>query len=1321
MPLAPIGELIEVKPRPDTTLRLRSAMENPERTVADYVFTPSIKEHVRVMLDNLRGGRGGGYWALSEYGGGKTHFLATLAALLSEPERSLARVSDSEIRQALRSVSGRRLFPVAFNLIGRGDMLGRRGALFAILEDEMRKAARRLLGADIAPTLAEDVSRWWDALGDGTRSDIAEKYGAAFGGSASGEREGAPERWAERISQSAAEMGIRIDVASSPADRIAAAYERVVSRNGEYDGLLIVMDEFASWQDRRPEGGAAYSEDENLLQTLAETLPKERGLNVVVLVASQKPMPRKFEGDRFRQFDILRPAEGSASPYMEYATVVAARVRDIAERWTPEIEEYHDHYRARFDFARRLSYDDFAAIFPMQPLSFDILRRIAANLTTARTGINVLWDALARGDGDLPEIRPALSDMRRLVAARDLLDSDTLRQDLRQSARYGEAYRACEQALEHAERLESRGEISQEDAPIAKAVIRTLFLWRCSRDAHTPMALGEMSEAVAPDEGFLDSPEDALLAALQAMEDIPQIEYDAQKRELSFVAEVTSGKSAADVFSEYRADFDDPAALRARWRELLTDGGMASGFLPPVLEGLETGAPAKRTVVYRGINYDGEALAATEWRAELGGGLPFDSHFRVVFMLEDAAEPTAADIQDRRVLACVPAALSEDNLNALKDCLAIERMREDYALRQDDEALRVNHFINARRSDARNALLRAQRDGYRRGRIASAPGIALDPADLFGNEPDTLRRMAEGLFDAAFADMPIGSFRRGRNMNLNTDANRVFTGLWESEPERAARSALENFAVGLGLARPDNPLKFDPAEGGALDIIRGLHDDAQENGARLPAAAVYENLAQVGIPARLASLYLLCFVRANADVELLLRDGHRLQLAAGGALRENRIVSGVVPLMRWNASAFADGSPFDSLAERQGAVWNDCLAWTRKLVPDLAPAAAAEGVEAETARLMNSLQTERERLAGAESQARILAAGAGGGMPADMERSIDVVRALTASESLDQFMETVGDRGLSRPDDLESVLADVRNLRRLSQSAAEITASRAYLENVSANRFAGEWAGLGEERDALLSAFDFSALVADPDQWRGVSTGFGAWKEAYIREYRKSHRDYHVAAGELRARIPRIRDGLAALANIESAPQIVQSAAAPQLKAELDAVEDALLRCEPLVQASALESAPVCARCGVRLGDMPPDDLSALEARASAALKGGADALRSESADKALAKSPSAAIRDLRAALSEYDAPRIIRALKDAGSGELLQNALAGESGVQIISGAAIIRKLSQEYPAISRESAGEAADRFRELMEVALSERQNAAGDGVTVEIRLG
>ena len=543
MQLAPIAQLIEIKPRPNTTLVLKNAIDDPERTVADYVFTPSIREHVRVMLDNLRGGIGGGYWALSEYGGGKTHFLATLAALLSDPERSLAHVSDSEIQDALRSVFGQRLFPVAFTLMGKDDMLGRRGALFGILEGEMRQTARRLLGADIAPTLAEDVSRWWDALGDGTRSDISDKYSALFGDSANDVRERAPERWAERVAQSAAELGIRIDVASTPAERIADACERLAGLGAGYDGMLIVMDEFASWQDRRPEGGAAYSEDENLLQTLAETLPIERGLNVVVLVASQKPMPRKFEGERFRQFNLLRPAEDGASQYMEYASVVSARVRGIDARWTPEIEEYHDYYGARFDFARRLSFDDFAAIFPMQPLSFDVLRRIAANLTTARTGIGVLWDALAQSDRDLPEIRPALSDMRRLVAAHDLLDSNTLRQDLSQSARYGEAYRACEQALEHAERLESRGEISQEDAPIAKAVIKTLFLWRCSRDGHVPMTLDEMSEAVAPEEGFLDSPQDALLAALQAMDDIPQIAHDEEKGEISFVAEVTTGKT----------------------------------------------------------------------------------------------------------------------------------------------------------------------------------------------------------------------------------------------------------------------------------------------------------------------------------------------------------------------------------------------------------------------------------------------------------------------------------------------------------------------------------------------------------------------------------------------------------------------------------------------------------------------------------------------------------------------------------------------------------------------------------------------------------
>ena len=119
-----------------------------------------------------------------------------------------------------------------------------------------------------------------------------------------------------------------------------------------------------------------------------------------------------------------------------------------------------------------------------------------------------------------------------MITASDLLDSTTLDQDLRQSVRYGTAYVAYQQAIEQVERLAARSQLFQEDVSTAKAVVRTLFLWHCSRDGQMNITLDEMTEAVLPDEGFLDSPQDNLLSVLGSMEDVSQIKFDSSEGEL---------------------------------------------------------------------------------------------------------------------------------------------------------------------------------------------------------------------------------------------------------------------------------------------------------------------------------------------------------------------------------------------------------------------------------------------------------------------------------------------------------------------------------------------------------------------------------------------------------------------------------------------------------------------------------------------------------------------------------------------------------------------------------------------------------------------
>ena len=968
-----------------------------------------------------------------------------------------------------------------------------------------------------------------------------------------------------------------------------------------------------------------------------------------------------------------------------------------------------------------MSLSDFHAIFPMQPLSFDVLRRITSNLTSARTGINVLWDVLGQGDPDQPEIHSGLADTRRLITASDLLESDTLDQDLRQSVRYGSAYRAYQQAIEQVERLATRSRIFEEDVPVAKAVVRTLFLWHCSRDGQMSMTLDEMTEAVLPDEGFLDSPQDNLLSVLGSMEDVSQVEFDPDIGELSFSADIMAGRSGADVFDDYRARFRDPGTVHVNWQQYLTSPNLSVGTFNAVLGGLETGTSTTRTATYRGINYNGDMVVTTAWPDELSGRLPFDSHFRLVFMLQNNIAVTPELLEDDRILVCVPGSLSAENRDAMTDVMALNAMQEDHRSRQDDEALRVNQFVNSRRAELTNALLMAQRDFYKRGQIVSRREVPLDVGDVFGTGSDLLGRIVAPLFDTLFVNRPIGSFSRNRNMNLNTETSRVFTGLWEREPEGSVRNALENFAVGLGLTQRDNPLRYDPTGCGAFDTIRGMYVTAQAEGTPLQADQVYEQLAKVGVPARLATLYLLCYVRSNTEVELLLKTGHRIRLTDGGQLQGNRIHSNLVPKTEWNNRAFATANYFDALVERRGPVWNDCLEWTRKFAPDLETATDPERVERETERLLNSLKTEQERLQNASEQVRTLELQLNGTIPSSIRESADVVLHLTMSSSLEEFMATAESFELAEAEDLGRAVTDVHSFHQLGQIAIEITAAYTYLNNVPEDGIEEDLIRLGEDKVTLIRDINLSTLALDPGRWVRIKERFETWKRIYIREYRKLHRDLHVETSRIRQRILDMDQKLVALENIEQVKQIAHTSHAPQLRSQIQSMRDGLRQCDPSIEAGDLEAIPHCARCGVRLGDVVREDPSALENQISDDLDELIGTLRSDTIYNALAGSESPIIRELCKYLGRYDTPEIIIVLKDEGNVDLLRGVLEGErDSLLVVRDISIVSELSKEYPTVSQDSIQKVVDRFRELMEDALRMQQERVGPSVKVEIRL-
>jgi len=122
-------------------------------------------------------------------------------------------------------------------------------------------------------------------------------------------------------------------------ERFQYIYDQI-TKIGNYDGIIFVVDEFRSWQDRHVAGTAAYAEDEEILETLAFVLPTSH-LNIITIVASQGDMPQKLsgggQGDRF--IPLLLLADKNKGDFGE---IVTFRCRELIKGASTDIKDYYD-------------------------------------------------------------------------------------------------------------------------------------------------------------------------------------------------------------------------------------------------------------------------------------------------------------------------------------------------------------------------------------------------------------------------------------------------------------------------------------------------------------------------------------------------------------------------------------------------------------------------------------------------------------------------------------------------------------------------------------------------------------------------------------------------------------------------------------------------------------------------------------------------------------------------------------------------------------------------------------------------------------------
>jgi hypothetical protein len=1200
--LREISKIVALKSEPETTPTLAKLIrgENARKTVADYHFTSSLREHFKRVFDCVVNTKGQGFWAQAEYGAGKTHFLGTLIDLLVwREDNPWDFLTDEEIKSEYAgALSKVKMFPIAFSLRGLGEA-SETDSLMRVFEEQIRESLKEFapsIEPQIRLTSAELAVDWYDQ-----EATDAENAGVDF--FFQKEHKCTPNQF--RDMSGAKRFGQELVRSKLPEGRLRGKYKErfaliydQITKLGGYGGIVIVVDEYRSWQDRHIAGTAAYAEDEEILETLAYVLPSEH-FNIITVIASQGDMPQKLsgggEGDRFIPLYLLADKNKN-----DFGEIVTFRCTELRPGAATDIKDYYDYCRKEYKFIRHanVSLDYFTAIFPFQPRCFDFMRRITQNaeqhnLPTARSAIRMAWQTLSDA---------ALLNGNRLVTISDLMQSDELQKGLNHE-HFRDDYQNLQSALEHLSELD----VAPEERNQARRVLDTLFLWGISLPPN--LRDGMIAQDVAEAAWLSDDAVGATAQADHLLEKLVQsgfpIRADRKTREgkevTVFSYESTLGQeNPVKYFAPLKKKAkEDSKAQDAKWVESLfwqlpditpdaqeklgVNGGILSDYQPPdqrTADNRKQGKPpifqfphrygASTRKVHKTV-YGGEIVVSDRWREEFADEIKNpDQHFRLVYL---TTKPDADDsrmsaaLNDARIAICRPEALSEETREALAELIAAEQMKRNCSA--PNQAGLRDH-ADGKKRDAIVAILKCQQDEYRRGKVLTQKSYGIPAAEIFkatqGREDDLAGRLLEKSYDT-----PLFSPKEMKKDFSDNEARKIFAGLFQKEPAKAEKDAVQNFGVGLELVAKAHPTEFKPDGSQALPKLR------EQLSARADMPLSDLKVAFCRPPFALTEAMVTLYVFAQIKLggyELALNPSSPVALTNGKTLPGNRLTPHTLALCEWNAKL--DKALLGSrIVVSVQKVWNDVLPYARVLDPNLKTATTPDEELARNDELLSVLTKLKTEVPDVEKALAALAEKLGGVVPKTSAEVCRRLNGLAICGSYQEFDAAVRESYPNRQD-FEVAYTSYVHARTMRDRAFDVGQAFDHLSSACDLQEQIEF-----QRQALRELFSFDSLLKQPWAIGARIESFEEWKDGYTQAYRKAHRAHNEKLTAMAKVVEALAPRATALARMNNIVELGPSLASTQNVAEdLARLEKALWACPDAAQATVDRTHATCPKCG---------------------------------------------------------------------------------------------------------------------------------------------
>ncbi len=450
----------------DFVVKLTDGLAKAERTVRDYVVTPSIHESfnkaLRLIGECLGDGSSRAAYLHGSFGSGKSHFMAMLGLLLDGDVHAWGHAKLQDLKPEYPWTGKKKLLRVPVHMLGQPSL---RDAVFDTYIATLRQERP---GAPVPPLfvdegLFEDAQNLRQRIGDeaffgglneggstgssnpgwgdldSSSSWDAERFERTRGAEDIDERAALVDRLCQTYFQNWAGTGSRyVDF-----DRGLAALTKHAHSQG-YEGVLLLLDELILWLAGRISDRQLVTREVEHTVKLVEAQHGDRAIPVIAFIARQRSLT-DLVGDRTLGADTVH-LEEQLSHNQGRFTVVHLEERNLPEIVSQRLLRAKDSDskalidrsfagivdQVRRDWQTLLGahgdQDAFRKLYPFSPALIDALVAISDCLQRERTALKMLADMLIEHLGDLPLGRVVpIGDLFDLVAAGDPIDEPSLR------------------------------------------------------------------------------------------------------------------------------------------------------------------------------------------------------------------------------------------------------------------------------------------------------------------------------------------------------------------------------------------------------------------------------------------------------------------------------------------------------------------------------------------------------------------------------------------------------------------------------------------------------------------------------------------------------------------------------------------------------------------------------------------------------------------------------------------------------------------------------------------------------------------------------